>query len=193
MQRKLTAEERKIFLENPEFVMFCPKGTGYLWLLLSGEVIFFIAMIIGLIFRKTVSFFDTGLFIGTTVTGLLAWGPVVILVMFLMSIPDRVKPNKRQQKTHYLRELRKSLPKELTINIATIKYAVPHDGVIYFVVDGKEDGWGLISGFVNTFDLGDSGAKIIIVFGKNFRAFIKRAPQTEVLYESFLQDGGCEE
>ena len=30
MQRILTAEERQILLENPELVMFAPKGTNYL-------------------------------------------------------------------------------------------------------------------------------------------------------------------
>ena len=42
MQRKLTAEERRILLENPEFVMFAPKGTNYLKLWIVVEVFFFV-------------------------------------------------------------------------------------------------------------------------------------------------------
>ena len=189
MQRKLTAEERQILLENPELVMFDPKGTNYLKLWIVVEVFFFIVLIIGLVFRNTVPFFNTNLFIGITMTGIFAPGPVLVLVMFLTCNPESWgRPNKRQQKTHYLRELKKSLPKEAMINIVTIKGVVPHDGAIYFHVDGKNDSWGLTTYVANPFNL-DSGAKIVIVYGKGFHAFIKRAPQTERLYESFLQEG----
>lgn len=189
MQRKLTAEERQILLENPELVMFAPKGTNYLKLWIVVEVFFFIVLIIGLVFRNTVPFFNTNLFIGITMTGIFAPGPFLVLVMFLTCNPESLgKPNKRQQKTHYLRELKKSLPKEPMINIVTIEGVVPHDGVVYFHVDGKNDSWGFTTYFANPFNL-DSGTKIVIVYGKNFHAFIKRAPQTEKLYESLLQEG----
>ena len=189
MQRILTAEERQILLENPELVMFAPKGTNYLKLWIVVEVFFFIVLIIGLVFRNTVSFFITNLFIGITMTGILAPGPVLVLVMFLTSNPKSLgKPNKRQQKTRYLRELKMSMPKEPMINIVTIEGVVPHDGVVYFHVDGKKDSWVFTTYFANPFNL-DSGTKIVIVYGKNFQAFIKRAPQTEKLYESLLQEG----
>ena len=189
MQRILTAEERQILLENPELVMFAPKGTNYLKLWIVVEVFFFIVLIIGLVFRNTVPFFNTNLFICITMTGIFAPGPVLVLVMFLTSNPKSWgKPNKRQQKTRYLRELKKSLPKEPMINIVTIEGVVPHDGVVYFHVDGKNDSWGFTTYFANLFNL-DSGTKIVIVYGKNFHAFIKRAPQTEKLYESLLQEG----
>lgn len=189
MQRKLTAEERHILLENPELVMFAPKGTNYLKLWIVVEVFFFIVLIIGLVFRNTVPFFNTNLFIGITMTGIFAPGLVLVLVMFLTSNPKFWgKPNKRQQKTRYLMELKKSLPKEPMINIVTIEGVVPHDGVVYFHVDGKNDSWGLTTYVANPFNL-DSGTKIVIVYGNNFHAFIKRAPQTERLYESLLQEG----
>ena len=189
MQRKLTAEERQILLENPEFVMFVPKGPNYLKLWIVVEVFFFIVMIIGLVFHNTVSFFNTNLFIGITMTGIFAPGLVLVLVMFLTCNPESWgRPNKRQQKTHYLRELKKSLPKEVMINIVTIEGVVPQEGAVYFYVDGKNNSWGLTTYEANPFNL-DSGAKIVIVYGKGFHAFIKRTQQTERLYESFLQQG----
>ena len=189
MQRKLTAEERQILLENPELVMFAPKGTNYLKLWIVVEVFFFIVLIIGLVFRNTVPFFNTNLFIGITMTGIFAPVPVLVLVMFLTCDPKFFgKPNKRQQKTHYLRELKKSLPKEVMINIVTIEGVVPQEGAVYFYVDGKNNSWGLTTYEANPFNL-DSGAKIVIVYGKGFHAFIKRTQQTERLYESFLQQG----
>jgi hypothetical protein len=189
MQRKLTAEERQILLENPELVMFAPKGTNYLKLWIVVEVFFFIVLIIGLVFRNTVPFFNTNLFIGITMTGIFAPGPVFVLVMFLTCNPESWgRPNKRQQKTHYLRELKKSLPRGSMINIVTIEGVVPQEGAIYFYVDGKNDSWGFTTYFANPFDL-DNGDKVVIAYGKNFRAFIKRAPQTEMLYESLLQEG----
>ena len=104
MQRKLTAEERQILLENPELVMFAPKGPNYLKLWIVVEVFFFIVLIIGLVFRNTVPFFNTNLFIGITMTGIFVPVPVLVLVMFLTSDPKSWgKPNKRQQKTRYLR------------------------------------------------------------------------------------------
>ena len=189
MQRILTAEERQILLENPELVMFAPKGTNYLKLWIIVEVFFFIVLIIGLVFHNTVSFFNTNLFIGITMTGIFAPVPVLVLVMFLTSNPKSLgKPNKRQQKTRYLRELKKSRPKEVMINIVTIEGVVPQEGAVYFYVDGKNNSWGLTTYEANPFNL-DSGAKIVIVYGKGFHAFIKRTQQTERLYESFLQQG----
>lgn len=186
MQRKLTAEERQILLENPEFVMFVPKGPNYLKLWIVVEVFFFIVMIIGLVFRNTVPFFNTNLFIGITMTGISAPGPVLVLVMFLTS-KSWGEPNKRQQQTHYLRELKKSLPRGSMINIVTIDGIVPQEGAIYFYADGKNDSWGLTY-FANPFNL-NNGDKVVIVYGKGFHAFIKRTQQTESLYESFLQKG----
>ena len=184
MQRKLTAEERHILLENPELVMFVPKGPNYLKLWIIVEVFFFIVLIIGLVFRNAVPFFNTNLFIGITMTGIFAPGPVLVLVMFLTCNPEYLgKLNKRQQKTHYLRELKKSLPKEPMINIVTIDGIVPQEGAIYFYADGKIDSWRFTTYFANPFNF-DSGDKIVIAYGKNFRAFIKKAPQTEMLYIS---------
>lgn len=189
MQRKLTAEERQILLENPELVMFVPKGPNYLKLWIIVEVFFFIVLIIGLVFRNVVPFSNTNLFIGITMTGIFAPGLVLVLVMFLACNHESWgRPNKRQQKTHYLRELKKSLPRGSMINIVTIEGVIPQEGAVYFYVDGKNNSWGLTTYVANPFNL-DSGDKVVIAYEKNFRAFIKRAPQTERLYESFLQQG----
>ncbi len=187
MQRKLTTEERQILLENPELVMFVPKGFNYLKLWIIVEVFFFIVLIIGLVYRNAVPFFNTNLFIGITMTGIFAPGLVLVLVMFLTS-KSWGEPNKRQQQTHYLRELKKSLPRGSMINIVTIDGIVPQEGAIYFYADGKNDSWGFTTYFANPFNL-NNGDKVVIAYGKNFRAFIKRAPQTEMLYESLLQEG----
>lgn len=189
MQRKLTAEERQILLDNPELVMFNPKrisyGMAWVRLIAPTFIIGILAIFLPLIFPE-VSFFRTDLYVGIGITVSFLSIPVIIIFNFV----DSGEPGKRQQKTHYLRELKKSLPKELMLNIVTIRYVVPHDGVVCFFIDGKEDSYGLPE-LVNPFKL-DPGARVVTVFEKDFHAFIKRAPQTEVLYESLLQEAGGE-
>ena len=82
------------------------------------------------------------------------------------------KPSKRQQRTHYLRELKKVLPKDLMCSKATVRGIIPQQAEIYLTVDGKEDTDSYLP-YVNGFDL-IKGTEVVIVYGKGFRAYIKR-------------------
>lgn len=182
MQRILTAEERQILLDNPELVMFRPKEKSY-WLvwvrLLAPSFIIFILGVLLLFLFPDVPFFQTNLYVGIWIMATFA--PCVIIPISMAT----GKPGRRQQRTHYLRELKKALPKELMCSTVTVRGIVPQQAEIYLTVEGKEEIDSYLP-YVNSFDL-VKGTEVVIVYGKEFRAYIKRAAQTEDLYNDLLQ------
>ena len=187
MQRKLTAEERQILLENPELVMFHTgnyKGDfvpGIMPFLITGLV-----AVLGPIPLCFTTFAESheGLIISLS----LLWVILVIAVSVPLNMRYFEWRDNKDRGKYSIKILRKTLPEELVCNAVTIEYIVPQQAEGAYIEDGKRKLFGFLS-YMNLFEMTED-MKVVIVYGDpNFHAFIKRAPQTERLYEAFLQEG----
>lgn len=187
MQRKLTAEERQILLENPELVMF--HAGNYKGDIVHGIMPFLIVAVVA-VFGPIPLCFTT--FADNHEGLLIALALLWVIAVIAVSVPLIQRyygwQDKKDKGTNNIRILRKVLPEELGCNIVTIKYIVPQQAEGAYIEDGEEKLFGYFS-YLNLFNLIPE-EKVVIVYGdQDFYAFIKRAPQTERLYESFLQEG----
>ena len=177
MKRKVTAEERRILLDNPELVMFSPKNISYglAWIkLLTPSFIVMALWVLIILFFPDLTNSHPVLFPVLGVISILAAAASVPVYWYLGL------DTKRNTKIHYLKDLKKALPKDLMCNIATVNWVVYQKAECGLLIDGKEEYSGYF-GCVNCFKLVPK-TKVAIVYGKDFFAFIKKDPRTESFY-----------
>ena len=182
MQRKITAEERQTLLDNPELVMFDPYSgrTSYAisWLKLlalpSAVTVLFLAF--GFIFPDIIES-HPNLFAGIGFILIIA---ACAFIPFKWYIEADLE-YKRSVKTHYIKDLRRLLPIELTCSTAYIQSVIYEKCEGSWIYNGKEELFSY-SGFVNIFRFIPQ-TEVAMVHGKGFMAFIKRDPRTESFYE----------
>ena len=181
MKRKVTSEERRILLDNPELVMFDPyKGFKVHHISLSKALI--LPAIVG-VFMFLWGFLCPDfinahpvLFASVSCVSLIvACGFLPVLYMIL---DDRAYKNAKE--THYAQYLDQLMSLELSINVARVQHVIYEKAEGGWIMDGKEEGFGY-SGYVNTFKI-EPGTDLAVVYGDGFTAFVKRDPRTESLY-----------
>ena len=183
MARKLTQEERKILLDNPELVMFDPYraikthrlslGRALVLPLITGALF----LLLGILCPAWISGHPT-LFAGIGVAALIiASGVIPVLYLFF---DDRTF--KRAGDENYAKQLRLLLPEDLECRTAHIQWVIAEKAEGGWMIDGKEEMFGFAS-YVNHFAIEPNTDLAIVTDGKKFWAFVKRDPKTESIYQ----------
>ena len=182
MARKLTQEERKILLDNPELVMFNPYRAFKTHRLSLGRALVFpvitgaLFLLWGILCPAWINE-HPNLFAGIGVAALIiASGAMPVLYLVF---DDRTF--KKASDEHYAKQLRLLLPEDLEYRIVHIQWVIPEKAEGSWMIDGKEEMFGFAS-YVNHFAIEPDTDLAIVTDGKKFWAFVKRDPKTESIY-----------
>ena len=183
MERKVTAQERQILLDNPELVMFEPyRQTSYVWgwlkLLALPSIVIILFFTLGIVFWD---FFESHQILFNCMCAI----GTILLIAACTFLPvkwaiDAGSGYRKRLANHFAKELKKRLPRDLMCNIGTIQWVVYEKCEGGWTVDGKEDFISYVS-FANCFKFTPQ-TDVAFVYGKNFFAYIKRDPRTESFY-----------
>ena len=183
MARKITSEERRILLENPELVMFDPSpalnthghslGKAVLLLAVTGIVFLLCGMLFPGIMHSHPLLFA-------------AVGCAVLLVGVGVSAVRFLKPDegmiRTAEKAHYVRQLETLLPEEPELRIAHILQVTYEKAEGVWLMNGTEEPFGY-SSYVNVFRIEPDTDLAVITDGTAFWAFVRRDSKTESIYD----------
>ena len=183
MSRKITSEERRVLLENPEFVMFDPSpalnthghslGKAVLLPAVTSIVFLLCGMLLpGLVHTHPVLFAGTGCAVLVLAAGAAA-------VRFLKPDDGMIRT---AEKDHYVRQLEILLPKEPELRIAHILQMTYEKAEGVWLVNGTEEPFGY-STYVNVFRIEPDTDLAVITDGTAFWAFVRRDSKTESIYD----------
>ena len=184
MARKITSEERRILLENPELVMFDPSpalnthghSMGKAVLLPAGAGI--VVLLCGLLFPGIVQTHPV-LFAG--------FGCAVLVLAIGVAAVRFLKPDdgviRTAEKDHYVRQLEILLPKEPELRIAHILQVTYEKAEGVWLMNGTEEPFGY-SSYVNVFRIEPDTDLAVITDGTSFWAFVRRDSKTANFYAS---------
>lgn len=170
-----------MLLNNPELVMFYPYKGFKVHHVSLGKALILPAFV-------SVSMFLWGLLCPDFINA----HPVIFSSVFCVSLivacsflpvlylilDDRAY--KKAIETHFAKYLEQLMPLELNLNIAHVQYVIYEKAEGGWIMDGKEEGFGY-SGYVNTFRI-EPGTDLVVIYGDDFFAYVKRDPGTESLY-----------
>lgn len=181
MERKVTSEERQVFLTHPELVMFhvdTRKKTGFETIALITVIILPVFLVpIALIaspFGEAHPIIAVAISVVFTVLWVFAAAPWLFIHI------DQGKMQKDQE-SHYSKLLASRLPEDLICKTVTIEYVVYEKCEGAYIEDGKPQLFGYV-GYRNIFKLVPGAEVVIVTDKKGFFAFIKRDEATESLY-----------
>ena len=183
MSRKITSEERRILLENPELVMFDPSpglnthghslGKAVLLPAVTGIVFLLCGMLFpGLVHSHPVLFAGTGCTVLVLAAGAAA-------VRFLKPDDGMIRT---AEKDHYVRQLEILLPKEPELRIAHILQVTYEKAEGVWLMNGTEEPFGY-SSYVNVSKIEPDSDLAVITDGTAFWAFVRRDSKTESIYD----------
>ena len=183
MARKITSEERRILLENPELVMFDPSpaldthghSMGKAVLLPAGAGIVF--LLCGLLFPGIVQTHPV-LFAGI--------GCGVLVLVIIAASVRFLKPDDGMIRTaeaeHYVRQLETLLPEEPECRIVHILQVTYEKAEGVWLMNGTEEPFGYGS-YVNVFRIEPDTDLAVITDGTAFWAFVRQDSKTESIYD----------
>jgi len=182
MSRKITPEERKIILNNPELVMFNPYSSLKTHHCSLGKALILPAFTALLFFLWGFLFPDfinahPMIFAGTGCVALIVASGAIPILYLVMD--DRTF--KKAREDHYAKQLKLLLPKDLTCRIAHILWVTVEKAEGGWILDGKEEMFGYCS-FVNYFMIEPDTDLAVISDGDRFCAYVKRDTKTECFY-----------
>ena len=180
MERKVTKEERNILLSHPELVMFDPYpiktkkpalALSFLPLLLCPVSVGFIAA--------------SGLVgVHPHIAGFLMAMSMVFACILLIIVYVRIDDwyYEKARKTHYVEQLRRLLPEDLTCDVVHVKSVIREKAEGSYIKHGKEQLFSF-SSMVNSIRIEPDADIVEIYDGKGFWAIVGRDPATESLYQ----------
>lgn len=181
MERKVTSEERQVFLAHPELVMFyvdTAKKTGIETIALLAAIVLPAFLIpIALIASPFGEAHPTPTVVISVVFTVL-W--VFVAAPWLFIHADQRKMQKEQE-SHYIKLLASRLPEDLICKTVMIDHVVYEKCEGAYIEDGKKQLFGYV-GYRNIFKLEPHTEVVIVTDRKGFFAFIKRDEATESLY-----------
>jgi len=180
MMRKVTAEERQVFLEHPELVMFNvkydKKGTvGTIALISVPSVL----IILGGILLCLSPLGESHPTLTVALSVILMIVIVIAYVPLFIYIDNRRM--RKEEDSHYINLLRRTLPEDLTVKFVTIKYVVVQQCEGAYIDGDREELFGY-SGYRNIFPLEPGTEVALVTDNKDFWAFVKRDDATESLF-----------
>ncbi len=189
MARKITSEERRILLENPELVMFDPSpalnthghslGKAVLLSAVTGIVFLLCGMLFpGLVHSHPVLFAGAGCTVLVLAIGAAA-------VRFLKPDDGMIRT---AEADHYVRQLETLLPKEPELRIAHILQVTYEKAEGVWLMNGTEELFGY-SSYVNVFRIEPDTDLAVITDGTSFWAFVRRDSRTESIYDQGSDQG----
>ena len=181
MERKVTGDERQVFLAHPELVMFdvdTRKKTGIETIAMIFAIILPVFLIPIALIASPFGEAHPNLAVGISVVFTVFW--VFVATPWLFIHIDQSKMQKDQE-SHYIKLLTKRLPEELICKTVTIEYVVYEKCEGAYIEDGKQQLFGYV-GYRNIFKLVPGTEVVIVTDKKGFFAFIKRDEATESLY-----------
>ena len=183
MSRKITSEERRILLENPELVMFDPhpalktQRISFSKAVLLPTVAGIAFLLCGMLFPGIVHSHPV-LFAG--------FGCAVLVLAVGVAAVRFLKPDdggiRTAEKNHYVRQLEILLPEEPECRIAHILQVTYEKAEGVWLMNGTEEPFGY-SSYVNVSKIEPDSDLAVITDGTAFWAFVRRDSKTESIYD----------
>ena len=180
--RKVTSEERQVFLEHPELVMFYTDTRKK-----TRNCTFFLASVptfISILAAVVLIFSPFGINHPHVAVGISVFFMIVTIfgAPFLFEAIDG-KRNKKERESYYIDLLRERLPDELFCKVVMVKSVVVEKCEGSCISDGKEELFSY-SSYKNVFYPVPDTELAIVTDKKSFWAYIKRDSVTESLYQT---------
>lgn len=184
MTRKVTAEERRIIIDNPELVMFDPyPAIKYHPPVSLGKALIIPSVVI-VILVALCFLFPNVLEDHPTLSGAGIFILIVVSCAFLplLNLFINERNLKKARACHYSEQLKARLPEELECKVVQVDYVVYEKGEGGWIDDGKKEMFSY-SGFVNYFRIvPQTDLAIVFSVEGKFFAYIKRDTRTESFY-----------
>ncbi|MBO4360740.1 MAG: hypothetical protein J5822_07670 [Eubacteriaceae bacterium] len=182
MPHRITSEERNILLENPGLVMFDPYSSfrthrGSLFRALVLPALTAAALFVWA--RLSPGFVNAH-------PKAFAWIGCAALTVSAGAVPGLYilsdnRSFRRAKSEHYAAQLRMLLPEELECTVARVLWVIEEKAEGGWILEGKEDMFGYCP-YVNRFGIAPDTDLTVIRGCDGFRAFVRRAPETECFY-----------
>ena len=181
MKRKVTSEERRILLDNPELVMFNPHKGFKVHRASIGQALIIPAIVGVLMFLwgfLCKDFVNSHPIFFSTVFCVSLIAACVFLPVLYLTLENRTY--KIAKETHYAKYLKQLMPMDLNLFVVRVQSVVYEKAEGSWILDGKEEMFGY-SGFENYFRI-EPGMDLAVIYGEDFFAYVKRDSRTESLY-----------